>query len=212
MASGKRIVFALAAAIVAAATTDPLVEHLSNAGLFGAGTFTDRSNADVIPALCAGAFFSLAFVVLAVMRLLGSGDRVASWLREPAHDLDALCVRRMLPLVFGLQLVVLFVMETAEQRFALGHLLGGTIWLGAPAPISLCLHLVGCVLVSFVLSRALRMLATRVVDAFRRALQRVTVLSLDDPPALRVRVVELVHVFEPLFRHPTVRPPPLPAA
>lgn len=203
MASGKRVIFALAAAVTAAATMDPIVERLSNAGFFGIGNFTDHSNADVIPALCTGALFSLTFLVLAVMRLFG--------IRFTAHELDEISVRRMLPVIFALQLVVLFVMETTEQHVVLGHFLGGAVWLGAPAPISLALHFSGCVVVSFFLSRALRALATHVV-AVVRALQRFVMLPIGARPASRAPFVELVHVFEPLLDHPTVRPPPPAAA
>lgn len=204
MASGKRIVFAVAAAIMAAATMDPIVERLSNAGCFGAGTFTDHSNADVIPALCAGALFSLLFVVLATMRLFG--------IRVPAHEFDELSVRRMLPAIFALQIAVLFVMETTEQHFVLGHFLGGAVWLGAPAPISLLLHFGGCVLTSLALSRALRALATGVVTVVRRALQPVVAFGINASTVHCAPFVELVHVFEPLLDHPIVRPPPLTAA
>ncbi len=197
MASGQRIIFAVAAAILAAATVDPIVERLSNAGVFGLGAFTDHSNADVVPALCAGALCSLAFVVLAAMRLLGSGEDIR--------------VPRMLPFIFALQMGALFVMETAEQWYVYGHVLGGALWLGAPVAISLALHAVGCLAVSFVLSRVLRALARQVV-AVVRAMVRVTVLGVDARPLRRASFVERVHVFEPLLDHPTVRPPPLTAA
>jgi hypothetical protein len=39
--------FCLAAALVAASITDPLVEFASNSGMFGPGSFTDHSNQDV---------------------------------------------------------------------------------------------------------------------------------------------------------------------
>ena len=208
----RRWAFALAAAVTAAATIDPIIERLSNAGLFGAGIFTDHSYADVLPALGAGILCSFIFVALATLRLLGSRGLVARWLAVPARELDPISVRRMLPVIFALQVGVLFVIETAEQYFVYGHLLGGTLWLGAPAPISLGLHFIGCILISFTLSRALRSCAYRVVAIVRRVLQCIIVLGIDPHSTPRAPFVELVHVFEPLLNHPRVRPPPLPAA
>jgi hypothetical protein len=44
----------LCSAVLAAAIADPLVEFASNAGWFGPGNFTDRSNLDVGPVFALG--------------------------------------------------------------------------------------------------------------------------------------------------------------
>ncbi len=201
--------FAVAAAVIAAATVDPIVERLSNCGLFGAGQFTDHSNADVLPALCVGAVFSIAFLTLSVARALGFSATVSHWFERPARELDGLCVHSLLGRIYALQIAVLFAMETAEQRIVLGHYLGGTIWLGGPAFLSLAMHFAGCVIVSLLLSRVFAALARRVVAAVRAIVASFVQLGVAHVRFARPRVPELAHVFAPLLVRPTVRPPPL---
>ena len=163
--------FAVAAAVSGAALMDPLVEALSNAHLFGPGVYTDRSNADVIPALAVGAVLLAIFVVLGVARMLRHETAMQRWLRASTEYLDPVSIRCLLPAIFALQLGVLFTMETLEQWFVWGHVLGGMLWIGAPLIIGLLLHACGCVVVSITLSRVSRILAKRIYEAVRLALQ-----------------------------------------
>jgi hypothetical protein len=149
-----RAVFCLAAAVVAAAAIDPSIEWMANDGLFGAGTFTDHSNLDVIPALAAGLVFAALFVAGVVRRML----------RRQGHELDWLRgFTKLLPVIFALQLLVLWSMETVEQIVVWGEPLGGTLWLGGPVVVSLCLHAAGCLTFTWLLARALQWSAKTVV-------------------------------------------------
>jgi hypothetical protein len=160
-----RVAFCLAVALTAAALIGTLVEYLANAGAFGVAAFTDRSNADVGPALCIGALVAAAFVAALARRLLCPSAPVPTWARRAA---DATRISRLQMVVtFGLQIAALFVMETSEQAAIWGHPLGGTIWLGGPIAISLLLHAIGSLVVAGLFSRALRWLAIRVAVVLR---------------------------------------------
>ena len=138
--------FCLAAALVAASIADPLVEFASNRGVFGRGVWTDHSNQDVLPALCAGLLLAAVYVALRTLRLL------------KRRFVAPAAAGSLLPYVFALQIALLFVMETLEQQVVTGHALGGTVWLGGPPPASLAAHAVACVAVTFLLGRLTRAL------------------------------------------------------
>lgn len=163
--------FRIAVAVAAAAMADPLVERLSDAGLFGVGRFTDRSNVDVIPALVVAACISTLFVVVLARRMLNRNSYPPEWLRRYAVDLNADSVRRMLPSIFALQLIALFGMETLEQIATTGHPLGGTLWLGGPILFSMVAHLLSCVFCACALYHTLRWSARAIVRAVRIALE-----------------------------------------
>jgi hypothetical protein len=74
---------------------------------------------------------------------------------------------RLLPMIFGLQMLTLYVMETAEQLAVRGHLLGAMVWLGGPAPISLAVHGAICVAVAFAIARSVRTLAATTIRVIR---------------------------------------------
>ena len=158
-----RRAFIAAAAVSAAALIDPVVEGLSNAGFFGPGRFTDASNIDVVPALCiASALFIFAVTSMA-RRMFAQEIHPPLWLRRCARELHSTPLAQLLPAIFILQLLSLFTMETAEQFVAAGHPLGGFIWLGGPIVISIVMHLVGCILVTVLLSHAVTASARTVV-------------------------------------------------
>ena len=175
--------FAVASAITAAALGDPIVEGLANAGVFGAGRFTDRSTADVLPALLLGVVFAAIYVASLVRRFLAPEWRAASWLQQSALALTGGTVRRMLPLMLALQFIVLLLMESIEQRAVFGHLLGGSLWLGGPIAASLVIHALVGMLVAFLFAQSLRRVATRVAAIIRIAL-RLT-LALAEPARTR---------------------------
>jgi len=162
-----RIWFCIAAALVAASIADPLVEFASNGGAFGAGSFTDHSNWDVFPALGAGVALVAVYIALRVRRAL---------LRAGVHEsLRPSALLALLPYVFAVQIALLYVMETAEQFVVAGHALGGVIWLGGPAPVSLAAHAVICVLTTFLLGRLACRLARSAVTPVAHIIAAIAV-------------------------------------
>ena len=121
-----------ALAVIAAAVADPIVEFASNAGAFGSGNFTDRSNLDVLPALLAGIGLLAIYLVRRARTVLA--DR--SFARGVASRV---------PVIFCLQILALYVMETGEQFITYGHALGPAIWLGGPVLVSLAVHAAICI-------------------------------------------------------------------
>jgi hypothetical protein len=143
--------FCFSAALVAAAIADVLVEFASNRGAFGRGSFTDHSNQDVLPALCGGLLVAMVYVAMRTRRMLKRRLAVP------------FAIGALLPYVFGLQIALLYAMETLEQCVVAGHALGGTLWLGGPPIASLAVHAAACVLVTFLLARSTRALSHKAV-------------------------------------------------
>jgi hypothetical protein len=163
-----RIWFCLAAALVAASIADPVIEFASNHGAFGAGSFTDHSNGDVFPALGAGLALVAVSIALRVRRVF-----VRSNVRE---YLQPSALWPLLPYVFAAQIAALYVMETAEQYAVAGHALGGSVWLGGPAPVSLALHALCCVLTTLLLGRLARHLARSAVTLVAHIIAAIAVV------------------------------------
>lgn len=166
-----RVWFCAGVAIVAAALADPLLEFASNAGAYGACDCTDHSNLDVFPALLLVSLLGLRYLYVRVRRqFAGAGTAPA---RAPGDLPAAGVLVRLVPAIFALQLLVLYTMETAEQIAVRGHALGGTIWLGAPAPISLAVHAAFCLVATFAgacVVRALTQTAVRIAGFILRAI------------------------------------------
>jgi len=208
----SRGLFAVAAAVMGAASIDPLVEALSNHHFFGPGIFTDQSNADVVPALSVALAFSALLIVLAVQRILRHEIGVTRWLRPYATHVDGSSVRSLLPAIFLLQLAVLYVMETTEQLVVVGHLMGPAIWLGGPVLISLALHGLGCVAITFALSWLVRALTGRIVDAVRFVLRFVIVRrNLGRERHVEIELISVSERREPFIERLKGRAPPQPA-
>jgi len=170
--------FCVAAAVIAAAVADPLVEAVSNSGCFGHGLFTDHSNLDVIPALVAGAVLGLCYLVLRVRREL---------VRASGYALRS-HFGRLLPLIVTLQFAVLYAMETVEQFAVAGHALGGTIWLGGPILFSVAVHAIVGVALAYGLAALARAFARTTVRAIALLCALATrALHVDAPLALRRR-------------------------
>jgi len=144
----------LGTAVIAAAIADPVVELASNAGWFGPGHFTDRSNLDVVPSLLMGVG------LLALYLVTKAGSLVAD--RSLARG-----ILRKLPAIFALQILALFIMETLEQLGVYGHLLGPAIWLGGPLPASLTIHAAFCIMVTYAIARSARGLAVTTLRVIR---------------------------------------------
>jgi hypothetical protein len=171
-----RVWFTLAVAVVAAAIADPCVEAASNAGWFGPGNFTDHSYLDVIPALLSGMLLLGIYLVLRVRREL---------LRASNEALRA-NVGPLFPAILGLQLAVLFVMESAEQFLVYGRLLGGAVWLGGPVWFSLSVHALVGVAVAFALAYFVCACARSTVRMIRR-IRALAMRALHDPAPLALR-------------------------
>jgi hypothetical protein len=182
-----RLLFCLVAGVTSAALADPLVEALSNRGLFGAGRFTDHSNADVLPALAAALVFAALFVVSAVQRAVPHSrpGHAPAWLRDSRAAVPLRTAMRLFPAAFAVQIVTLFGAETLEQLAEAGHVFGGAVWLGGPILVSLGLHAAIGLLVIAVLARLLDWVAQSIVDVID-VLRRLVLAwdSLSSPPVL----------------------------
>jgi hypothetical protein len=143
-----------AIAVVAAALADPIVEFASNSGWFGSGSFTDHSNVDILPALLVGVSL-LAFYMVRRARAVLAGEVLQRG------------VALSLPAIFALQLVALYVMETAEQLVVWRHVLSRTAWLGGPLPMSLTIHAILCIAVALTIARSKRALAATTLRVMR---------------------------------------------
>lgn len=212
MHQGKHVaswVFRAAAAVTAAALADPVVEHLSNAGLFGRGRFTDGSNLDVIPALLVAASLSFAVIAWLARKMLVRGSHPPVWLRRWSQELHTRPIRALLPSIFAMQLVTLFVMETIEQIVVTGHPLGGTVWLGGPILVSLAFHVLGCALAAYGLSHLVQWSARSVARVLRIALLFLRKLFTDRAaPHMHLRFVARCACIEPYLRALQGRAPP----
>ncbi len=161
-----RFWFVLAVAAIAAACADPLIEAASNAGYFGAGNYTDHSTLDVLPAVLAGCVFVVLHLVLRVRAAVARGRAgEQSLLRATDGALSGSA--RLLPCIFGVQLLALYAMETVEQIAVFGHAVGGTLWLGGPAWASLLGHAAACVAVWYAARQTVRVLAQATLRALR---------------------------------------------
>jgi hypothetical protein len=196
-----RVWFCVAAALVAASIGDPLVEFASNRGVFGAGSFTDGSNQDVLPALCTGMLFLVVYVALRAKRMMAGRVVLTS----------AVCA--LLPYVFFAQIALLYVMETLEQCATTGHVLGGTIWLGGPPLVSLATHGATCVLTTFLVGKLARALSQKAVTIVAGIVAAIGLA----PRTPTVTYLRVSHHAEPRRRAPLLghageRAPPLLAA
>jgi hypothetical protein len=202
--------FGLAVAALAAAFASPLVELLSNRGAFGYGKFTDGSNADVLPATIAGLLLLAGFLSVRI-RQRYVGPAGAQRRHALAAALSAGCVLRMLPLVFAIQIALLWTMETVEQHVVLGHGLGPTIWLGGPAVASLAIHAAFCIGAALVARRILIVVEPRAMRIVR-ALIALLVGTLGSParPIRRYRLEIPAAILSPALRCLGKRGPPLP--
>jgi hypothetical protein len=201
--------FRIAVAVTAAAMADPIVERLSEAGIFGAGHFTDRSNVDVLPAMAVAFCIALALVAIFTRRLLRRNSYPPQWLRACALDVNPGSLRRMLPTIFVLQLIALFGMETLEQIATAGHPLGGTLWLGGPVLCGLAAHVLSCIVSAWALYHGLRWSARAIVRAVRVALEILRRL-LDGPTHPRCTLLSTPRskCIEPYLRALQGRAPP----
>lgn len=207
-----RLPFIVAAALIAAALGDFLVESISNSGVFGTRYF-DRNHLSVVRTLIAG--LVLILDVSGARRLASHSrckDIERDWLLDVATQISVRPAASDLPYVFAMQLCALFAMESVEQLTFGGRLLGGTVWLGGPVLLSLLVHAGIGALCTFLLDSLIRAVLRTVASlignalafvwlAIERASSAVFVSERDGPPCFRAQA--------PRVRQIGCRAPPL---
>jgi len=169
-----------AIALVAAAIGDPLVESISNAGIFGSG-YRDDNHQSVFTVLVVGLVLACLLVVARFRRARGvSGRSAREWLRVAASGFAKTSASRNIAAVFAAQLAVVYAMESCEQALAHGGPLHGLLWLGAPALFSLAIHFGVCLFCSFAARRITRCLLAAAIVALCDALDRLLVALARD--------------------------------
>jgi len=166
-----RLPLLVAVAFIASALADPVVESVSNTGIFG-GHYADDNHIGIIPTLLVGlilVFEMLALRFAAIWR--HSRNRSGDGLVDVARKFASGPFARDIPAVLVMQFGALFLLESAEQLTVGGKLLGGIAWLGGPILFSLVTHMfvgAGCTLALGALMRAVtRAFASIVQTAIR---------------------------------------------
>jgi hypothetical protein len=178
-----RLPFVLATALVAGALGDPLVETISDTGIFGPG-YHDTNHLGVLPALICGLVLTLEVVLLRCLQALRGGTRCErDWLIAVAERFSSRSPLRDVPYVFVLQLGVVFAIETAEQLLVGGKPEGGTGWLGGPVAFSLAVHALIAVVVTIVLAYLTREVAKTLASLVRIAFACIALPAFQDAAA-----------------------------
>lgn len=197
----SRLPFLMAVALLAAAIGDLLVETIANSGILGPG-FADNDHSSIIPALIVGASLALLLIGWECRRLVRSRSEARErpiglarrfLARAPIHDV---------PFVVVLQLGMVFIMESGEQFFGEGGLLGGTVWLGGPVVFSLlahaCIGAICTVLVAHGMRAIVRRCATlvevvfdRILGAFGRKTATIFTRRDDRAPCFRTQMLRV---------------------
>ncbi len=169
----RRAPFVIAAALLAAATANPIVESIADSGVFGGG-FADHDQSSVGPTLAIAALFALAFVVARTVRLLKRAPASTSMFSEIARDLARRGPARDVPLVLALQFAALYAMERVEC-FASGGVESGLAWLGGPILFAVAVHAFVGIGATFALGFALRSCARLLATAVRAVLEAIAI-------------------------------------
>ncbi len=167
----RRALFVCAAALLAAATANPIVESIADSGVFGRG-YADHDQSSVGPTLAVAALFALAFVFVRTMRILKRAAHTESLLCGIARDLSRRAPASDLPLVIALQFAALYAMERVEC-FTNGGVESGLAWLGGPVVFALTVHAFFGIAVTFGLAWGLRTLARLLATAVRAILEAI---------------------------------------
>jgi hypothetical protein len=164
-----------AIALIAAALGDPLVETVSNTGIFGRA-FIDDNHQSVATVLVAGLVLGL---LLLVVRFRFASARASKgspdWLHEVVSGLSRTSSSRHIAPIFGAQLAVVYVMESCEQLLGPGASVHGLSWLGAPLVVSLPMHFAVCVFCACVIRHATRSILPGFIAAICDVLDRILV-------------------------------------
>jgi len=158
-----RFIFSVATAALAVAIADLFVETIANHGIFGRGIFTDGSNADVLPTITFAVVLLAGLLSVRARHALRTAMLAMGGWRTVSIALSLNCILLLLPLIFVMQIALLWGIETVEQYFVVGHVLGGTIWLGGPIEFSLAIHALFCCAIAFFTRRLLTFLEPQAV-------------------------------------------------
>jgi hypothetical protein len=207
----SRLPFLFAVAFVAAGLGDPVVESVSNTGIFG--HYIDNNHLGVVPTLLAGTVVIAEVLVLRFVEAWRrSTNRSRNSFVDIARDFGSRSVARDFPLIFALQLISVFALESGEQLVAGGKLLGGTAWLGGPILFSLIAHAIIGGLCTFTLDACMRAivraLASLVLTAVRFIWLAVARASVA-PFRLDRRAIWFARAQAPHVREIGGRAPPL---
>lgn len=208
-----RLPFCLAVALIAGALADPLVESVSNTGVFG-GHYADDNHITIVPTLLVGVVLVLQISIVRCFATRRQSGLHRDWLVDVAMRISARPPMQDFACVFGLQIAALFVMESLEQIVGGGRLLGGTAWLGGPIAFSLLTHALVCVGCMFAVNGAMRAIVTTFAALIRvaidfilvpltRAASCILASRNADPTCLRAQTSHVRHNGERA-------PPPLP--
>ncbi|HTU70746.1 MAG TPA: hypothetical protein VMF11_10560 [Candidatus Baltobacteraceae bacterium] len=201
MRCASRLPFLIAVALIGAAVGDPLVETIANTGILGPG-YADNVHSSVVPTLIAGISLALLLLGWQCRRLLSCRSRSPQRPGDLARRFLARSPIRDVPYVVILQLAAVFVMESCEQAFCEGGLLGGTAWLGGPVLFSLFVHASIATLFTILIARAMRAIVRRcavlveivfdrILGAFGR--ENTTIFARRDDASRRCRT-QVLHV------------------
>jgi hypothetical protein len=169
--------FFIAVALIAAALSDALVEGISNTGIFGSAYF-DGNQQNVVPTLIAGILLSLEIAAFRALDAYRQAMRCRrGCLPEIASAISGRSSAHYVPSVLVLQFAALFAMESGEQLFAGGRLLGGTAWLGGPVLFSLSMHALIGAACTFILGWIVRKIAATCTSLLRIAIEFVLVAA-----------------------------------
>jgi hypothetical protein len=186
----------LAIAFVAAAIGDPLVETISNRGLFGSA-FIDRDQQSAVPVLVASILLGLLLLVARFRYAAAlAGTESRDWVREVVAELSTTSSSRTVAPIFAVQLTVVYAMESCEHALGAGAAIAGLSWLGGPVIFSLLLHLAVCLLCISVVRHVTRALLPGLLAAICDVLDWIVLaLGLDADRGV------FVHTPERLARH-----------
>lgn len=191
-----RFWFCVTVALLAVSLANPLIELMSNAGVFGADAYTDHSIIDLAPTFCAGVLFLTVHVFQRIRGMLAyPREPTRSQLHAWGKALDRAKLPRLIPYAFALQILILYVMETLEQCVTAGHPLGGAVWLGGPVFLSLFIHAAFCAVMLLFVGRNLHALSGTVVRIVRLIRELVTRVIGGRPNVLSYRLDFPAHAY-----------------
>ena len=175
-----RAVSGAAAAFIAAALGDSLVESVANTGVFGRA-FSDSSQQAVAPVIVAGTVLALLLAIARIRSAFDGRTRPSYlWVRDLANAFAQAPGIRNLAFVFGAQLAIVYAMENAESLLGTGQAIHGLSWLGAPIAVSLCVHVALCFGCVCAARHVARFILAGMIAAICRALDILFVIRLRD--------------------------------
>jgi len=150
------------------------------------------------------------YFVQQLRRMLLAGGRSSENLLRASNEALRGGIARFLPLMFAAQILILYLMETAEQYVVWHHSLAGTIWLGAPVLISLAVHAFACAFVAYAAARSIHAFARTTLHIVQR-MRALATLPVRGQRTLSRRYPRLVTLREigPVLCRIGERAPPL---